>query len=104
MSVNTPHQQVNIMSGSAAIVMSVIANAIKASGVLVQVDSKDFLRIVQQSEKPLIVHASSKVIRTTHKYLTSYKGLAFYTKVNEPLLLGNNVELIESRKISIPDM
>ncbi len=93
------------MSGSgAAIGAYAIANAIKASGVVVEVSSEDFMTIIQCSQGALIVHAQSKIIRTTHKYLTSYKGLAFYTKVSEPLEFKNHVELIEAKKISIPDM
>ena len=94
------------MNGSAAAITvnNAIANAIKASGVVVEVSSEDFLTIVQCSERALIVHAQSKIIRTTHKYLTSYKGLAFYTKVSEPLGFKSQVELIEAKKISIPDL
>ncbi len=93
------------MSGSAAaMAASVIANAIKASGVVVEVSPEDFLTIVQCSESALIVHAQSKIIRTSHKYLTSYKGLAFYTKVSELLEFESKVELIEAKKMSIPDM
>ena len=66
------------MSGSAAaIVTNTIANAIKALGVVVEVSAEDFLKIVHRSENALVVHARSKVIRTKHKYVTSYKGLVF---------------------------
>lgn len=92
------------MSGSAVVIMNAIANAVKASGVLVQVEPEEFLKIVGLSEKPLIVYAPSKLIRTTHKYLTSYKGLAFYTKVNDPLIFKEPVEVVTAKKISIPDM
>ena len=92
-----------VMSG-AAVIVSVMANAIKASGVVVQVLPEDFLIIVQQSENALVVHAQSKIIRTTHKYLTSYKGLAFYTKLDKPFDFLSKVELIEAKRISIPDM
>ncbi|MEM8488816.1 MAG: hypothetical protein AAF564_24945 [Bacteroidota bacterium] len=84
--------------------MNAVANAIKASGVVVQVEPAEFLKIAGQSEKPLIVYAPTKVIRTTHKYLTSYKGLAFYTKANDPLVFKEPVEMVTAKKISIPDM
>ena len=92
------------MSAGAVVVTNMIANAIKASGVLLQVSAEDFQKIVKQSEKALIVHATSKIVRTRHTYLTSYKGLAFYTKVWDPLALLGNIELIEAKKITIPDM
>ena len=93
------------MSGAgAASTARTLANALKASGVIVEVSPKDFLTIVRRNEPALIVHAQSKIIRTTHKYLTSYKGLAFYTRVNDPLSFLSKVEMIEAKKISIPDM
>lgn len=89
---------------SSTVVVQAIANAIKSSGVVVEVEREDFLTILRQSEKPLIVHASSKILRTTHRYLTSYKGLAFYTKVSEPLDFLMSVELVEAKKIVVPDL
>lgn len=89
---------------NAAVLTSVIAQAIKATGVVIEVSSENFLSVVERSESALIVHAKSKVIRTRHKYLTSYKGLAFYTKVAEPLDFVGKVELVEARKIWIPEL
>ena len=86
------------------VVANNLANAIKATGVIVEVAAEDFLSIIKQTEKALVVHAPSGVFRTSHKYLTSYKGLAFYTKVNDPLVFLGSVELIESKRITIPDM
>jgi hypothetical protein len=77
-------------------------NAIKASGVLVQVENKDFVRLVEEIDRPLVVY-SPKSFWSSHKYLTSYKGLAFYTKSKEPLRLPSDIELITSKKISIPE-
>lgn len=91
------------MSG-AAVVVNNLANAVKATGVLIEVTSDNFLSIIKQSEKALVVHAPSGVFRTTHKYMTSYKGLAFYTKVSEELVFWSDIELIEAKRITIPDM
>jgi len=77
-------------------------NAIKASGVLVQLENKDFIRLVEEMERPLMVYAP-KSLWPSRKYLTSYKGLAFYSKSKEPLRLPGDIELIASKKISIPD-
>jgi len=77
-------------------------NAIKASGVLVQVENKDFMGLIEEMDRPLVVYAP-KNLWSSHKYLTSYKGLAFYTKSKEALRLPSDIELINSKKISIPD-
>jgi len=88
--------------GAAAAAYAARMNAIKASGVLVQIQNSDFLNLVEGMQMPIVVY-SPKNFWSSHKYLTSYKGLAFYTKSKEPLRLPGDIELIISRKISIPD-
>ncbi len=90
-------------SGGLAIARYIIAQAIKASGVIVRVNSNDFMTILRKNDKPLVVLAKGGFLSANFKYLTSYKGLAFFTKSKEPLLLSSNVEVIEARKIWIPD-
>jgi hypothetical protein len=91
----------NGAAAGAAAAQAARMNAIKASGVLVQVESKDFVRLVEEMERPLVVY-SPKGFLSSHKYLTSYKGLAFYTKSDEPLRLPGSAEIIQSRRMSIP--
>ena len=88
---------------SAAAAAGAIARAIKASGSIVQVDGDAFLRILARSEAPLVVHATGGFLRTHYKYLTSYKGLAFFTKESLPLQLPRNAEVVAARRIWIPD-
>lgn len=79
-----------------------IANAIKASGAIVQVDPHDFDEILRKSETPLVVRSEGGFFSHKYHYLTSYKGLIFYTKTPTPLLLSREVELVTARKIWIP--
>lgn len=92
-------------SGAAAAINSDnrSANAIKASGVLVQVEAKEFLDILQKQPGSLVVHAKGGFFTTTYQYLTSYKGLAFFTKTSEAIELPSSIELVNARSISIPD-
>jgi len=90
-------------SGGAAAAGYIVAQAIKASGVIVRVNSNDFMTILRKNDKPLVVLAKGGFLSANYKYLTSYKGLAFFTKSKEPLLLNSNVEVIEAKKIWIPD-
>jgi hypothetical protein len=77
------------------------ANAIKAMGAIVVVEPQVFLDILQRSEKPLVVHSPAGFM-TKYKYLTSYKGLAFFTKSKEALLIPASVETITAKKIELP--
>jgi hypothetical protein len=90
-------------NGAAAAAAAAMANAIKASGAIVKVENKDFMKIIANIDKPLIVTAGKSFWSPSHKYLTSYRGLAFFTKSSERLRLPGDCELIIAKKISIPD-
>jgi len=79
-----------------------IAQAIKASGAIVRVESTDFMTILEKVDNPLVVCSESKFISTRYHYLTAYKGLIFYTKSATPLMLRPSAEIIRAKKIWIP--
>ncbi len=87
---------------TAAAVAAAIANAIKASGVLVRVSERDFLTILRKVERPLVVYAEGGLFSKNYQYLVSYRGFAFFTKVSVPLLLPSGVETIVAQKIWLP--
>jgi hypothetical protein len=89
-------------AGAAAAAAAAIAQAIKASGVLVTMTPPDFLAIVQRQKDALVVHAVGGFFSTNYQYLTSYKGLAFFTKSPEPLVLPPGTEVVQAKGIWIP--
>jgi poly(3-hydroxybutyrate) depolymerase len=88
--------------GAAAARAAAIAKAIKASGAIVSVEPDDFLTIVSKGDRPVVVMATGGFMKTNYQYLTSYKGLAFFTKSPQPLSLPGDIELIAADKIWIP--
>ena len=90
------------MGAEAAAVHAAIANAIKASGVVVQVSPEDFQRIVSKTEKPLVIWTKGGFFSTNYQYLTSYKGFAFFTKSKMALDLSPRIETVMVEKIWIP--
>lgn len=86
----------------AAAAAAAVAQAIKASGAIVRVEPEDFLRILHRQPEPLVVHASGGFFSTSYQYLSSYKGLAFFTKSPVPLTLPTGCELVQAQKIWIP--
>jgi hypothetical protein len=90
------------MAAEAAAHAAAIANAIKASGVVVRVNQEDFENILRKSERPLVICATGGLISTNYQYLTSYKGFAFFTKCSVPLIFPPKVETIVANKIWIP--
>ena len=90
------------MAAAAGAIAAAIANAVKASGVIVRVTPENFAAILRRVENPLVVHATGGVFKTNYQYLTSYKGLAFYTKSNEPLALPFGAEVMTAKSIWVP--
>lgn len=87
-----------------AIAHAMIANAIKACGTIIRVDPKEFHRIIEKQNNPLIVRAKGGIFSTHYKYLTSYKGMAFYCKTEEKIRITQECEFINAEKIAIPDL
>jgi hypothetical protein len=87
---------------SAEAVAAAIANAIKASGVVVRVRPEDFANILRRVDKPLVIYSRGGFFDTKHHYLISYKGFAFYTKTSEQIDLPRSIEVIIAEKIWIP--
>jgi len=89
-------------NAGAAAAAAAIAQAIKASGAIVRVAPEDFLQILQRQEEPLVVQAMGGFFSTSYLYLSSYKGLAFFTKSPMALPLPSGSEIIQAQKIWIP--
>jgi glycerate kinase len=89
-------------AGGAAAAQAAIAQATKASGVIVRVDAVALLAVVEQNAEPLVVHAEGGFFSRQHQYLTSYRGLAFYARSPSTLRLPEHCQLIEAQKIWIP--
>ncbi len=87
-------------AGAAA--AAAIAQATKASGVIVRLAPGDFLRILDRQQAPLVVQATGGFFSTSYQYLSSYKGIAFFTQSPTPLSLPASCEVVQAQKIWIP--
>lgn len=92
------------MEGGAAAAHAAIANAIKASGVVVRLEPAEWMAVLRRIDAPLVVVGQGGVFKKHWQYLTSYRGLAFFTKSMDQLLLPGRAEVVAARKISIPDV
>lgn len=79
-----------------------IAQAIKASGTIVKVEPGEFERILARQPGLLVVTARGGFFSTNHQYLTSYKGLAFFSQSATPLSLPSSHEVVVAQKIWMP--
>jgi len=90
--------------GGAAGHAAAIANAVKAAGTLVRVEPAEFQRLLGLQEAPLVVHAAGGFFGRTYQYLTSYKGLAFFTKSKAPVELPGTAEIVLAASIWMPGL
>ena len=90
------------MAAGAAAAGAAIANAIKASGVLVRLEAEEFAKILARAKDPLVVVVEGGFFSSKFQYLTSYKGLAFYTRTKNALILPAGAEVVPARRLWIP--
>jgi hypothetical protein len=90
------------MSAGAAAAAAAIAQAIKASGVIIRISPEEFQKILRKIERPLVVYATGGVFKSNHQYLMSYKGLAFFTKSPSEIMLPVGSETVLAGKIWVP--
>jgi hypothetical protein len=70
--------------------------------VIVHVEPAESLGVLRRQQGALVVHAEAGLFKTTYRYLTSYKGLAFFTSSPAPLDLPAGTELVRARSIWVP--
>jgi len=87
-----------------AAIHAAIANAIKATGVVVRLEPGEWLSILKRAENPLVVVAQGGMFKTKYQYLTSYRGLAFFTKSPTALVLPGRADVITAKSMSVPDL
>lgn len=81
-----------------------MANAVKAVGSIIRLDTEEFTRVLGLAGDPLVVVASGGLFGKWYKYLFAFKGLTFYCKSNSEIMLHGGAQIIHSQKISIPDI
>lgn len=79
------------------------ANAVRAFGTIVKIPPETFQGLVNRAGDVVVVHATGGMFRRHHRYLTSYKGLAFFTKSEHRLPLPSSAEVVEAQTIRIPE-
>ncbi len=67
-----------------------------------RMEPNEFKILLDRIEEPLVVMATGGLISKNFQYLTSHKGLAFYTKSQKELFLPPRAELIMAKQIWIP--
>jgi hypothetical protein len=81
-----------------------MVNALKASGVIVRLEIAEWLKVLERTERPLVVLGQGGVFKKHNQYLTSYRGLAFFATSKETVVLPSRCEIIQAKSISVPEV
>jgi hypothetical protein len=90
------------MAAGGAAAAGAIAQAIKASGVVLRLEPGEFRKILIRAQDPLVVIAETGIFGKSYQYVMSYKGLAFTTKSKTPLDLPAGAEVVTASGFWLP--
>jgi len=65
--------------------------------VVVETEPEDFMSVISKSEKPLVITVSSGVMKKEYKYLTTCRGLIFFTRSKTPLELPPGIDVVVAK-------
>ena len=89
-------------AGAAAAAGAFVAQAVKASGAIVEVEPQDFRSLLDRVDKPLVVVSQAGTFKKYYQYLSGVRGLIFYTKSPDILHFKGGTEVVQANKIWIP--
>jgi len=90
-------------AAGAAGAAAAIANAVKASGVLIRLEPEEMRKVFGRMSNPaVVVVGRTGVFTKKNQYLTSWRGLAFYCKTEDQLPLPSCAEVISAKSIWVP--
>jgi hypothetical protein len=88
--------------GGAAAAYAAMVQAVEASGAIIRMEPDAFNIVVSKADRPLVVIAPGGWPSKGYQYLTSYKGLIFYTRSKNQIQLPGGAEVISAKQIWIP--
>jgi len=90
-------------AAGAAGAAAAMANAVKASGVLIRLEPEEMQKVfARMSDPAVVVVGRTGVFTKKNQYLTSWRGLAFYCKTEQQLPLPPCAEVIAAKSVWVP--
>ncbi len=88
--------------GTEGVIAAAIAQATKASGVIVRMDPEEFQQLLYRISQPLVVVARAGMLSKKYQYLVGYRGLAFFTSSAEEIHLPGGCDVVSAKQIWVP--
>ena len=68
-----------------------------SSGVIVQVETDEFQRLLKEVRDPMVVHQKPSWWQPYHRYLLNYRGMTFYIKTKQEISISKYVNLVSAK-------
>ena len=91
-------------AGAAAGYMSMVSQAIKACGSIIRVDEMTFQTLVENQPNGLYVWSKAGFFGSHYKVMRSYRGMTFYCKYTTLPVFPAEAEVIQAKRLVIPDL
>lgn len=92
------------MTAAAGAAHAAMVNAHKALGVVVRLEVAEWLKILERTDRPLVVIGTGGVFKKHNQYLTSYRGLAFFTTSKDTIVFPPRCEIVQRRLSRSPEV
>ena len=79
-----------------------LINAVRSFGVVCTVEQDEFMTLVSHQECPLVLTSVGGIFTTEYRYLTSYKGIAFFCKTPYQLQIPDTAETVQVKNLVVP--
>jgi hypothetical protein len=67
------------------------------SGVVITLETKEFERLLNQADKPLVVHQEPRWYSPQHRYLFSFRGMTFFTRSKSALRISKYADVVTAK-------
>ncbi len=88
--------------GGATAAAAAVIRAIRAAGVIVRVEEREFRAILERQEAPLVVTAPAGFLGRKRAWLTTWRGLAFHCVTGEEIPLPGTAVVVAARRLWVP--
>lgn len=90
-------------TSAAAAAAAATANAVKAAGVVVEMQPSEFSKLLNRADRPMVIAAKAGWMYRKIRYAFAYKGFVFVTVTTERIGLPSGSELVWAGKIWVPN-
>ena len=72
------------------------------SSVVISVETDEFMRLLKEAGNPVVIHQPSKWWQPYNRYLLTYRGMTFYTRTKEELVISKYADTVQAKSFYVP--